>query len=227
MKLILFSIKRAVVTSAVIVSTACTANAATDAIPRIELNKVPLADAIGNLARQSSLNYIFDPHVPGSSFGPGRLLPQPSVTACWTNVTAQAALSDLLKQHHLTLVTNAATTVTRIAPADLRIKPVLTSRVGTNTNSVVPVVVLDFVPLPEAITKLANAADLTVAFDSVVSAPAFADQGTVSLRWEGISLRQALAALLDNYGLVMTEDSASSTARITMRNTESGEGKRR
>jgi hypothetical protein len=87
-------------------------------------------------------------------------------------------------------------------------------------------VTLDFVSPTEAITKLASAARLTVSFDPAVSAPAFDGQGTVSFRWERITLRQALAALLDNYGLAMTEDTASSAARVTLKTKTDGERKR-
>ena len=200
-----------------VVSAVCTGRAADAPIPLIVMDKVPLADAIRNLARQSEFNWIFDPHVPGSEFGPGRLAPNPSITARWTNVTAQAALSALLQEHQLTMVTNPATTVTRIAPGDLGVKPVPASQVGTNASTVIPLLVLDSVPLTEALSRIAGAARLNVLFDPKLSAPAFDGQGTVSLRWERITARQALAALLDNYGLVMSEDPATSTARIGLK----------
>src|SRR3989442_6057015 len=165
MKPISIYTKRAAALTGVLVSAACIVSAADDVIPRIQMVDVPLADAIRNLARQANLNYILDPHVPGSDFGPGRLAPKPSVTANWTNVTAQAALSALLKEHGLTMVTNPATTVTRIAPANLSVKPVPTSQVGTNTSSVIPLLVMDSVFLTEAVTQLASASSLAVSLD--------------------------------------------------------------
>ncbi len=144
---------------------------------------VPLADAIRTLARESNLNYILDPHVPGSDFGPGRLTPK----------------------------------LSRIAPANLSVKPVPTSQVGTNTSSIIPLLVMDSVSLTEAVTQLARSASLAVSLDPKLSATAFDAQGTVSFRWERITARQALAALLDNYDLVMIEDRATSAARITQK----------
>src|SRR5437879_2702402 len=44
-------------------------------LPLIVIEEVPLPDAIRNLARQMNLNYILDPRVPGSNFGPGRSAP--------------------------------------------------------------------------------------------------------------------------------------------------------
>ena len=153
MKPISIDAKRAVALAAVLVSAACIVSAADDPIPLIRMVDVPLADAIKTLARQSNLNYILDPHVPGSDFGPGRLPPKLLVTANWTNVTAQAALTALLKEHSLTMVSNTATTVTRIAPADLSVKPVPISHVGTNTGSIIPLLVMESVFLTEAVTQ--------------------------------------------------------------------------
>ena len=217
MKPISIDTKRAVALAAVLFSAACIVSAADDAIPLIRMVDVPLADAIKILARQSNLNYILDSHVPGSDFGPGRLAPKLLVTANWTNVTAQAALTALLKEHSLTMVSNSATTVTRIAPADLSVKPVPTSHVGTNTGSIIPLLAMDSVSLIEAVTKLASAASLAISLDPELSATDFDTQGTVSFRWERITARQALAALLDNYDLVMIEDRATSAARITQK----------
>src|SRR5439155_14242930 len=215
MKPISIDTKRAGALAAVLVSAACMVSAGDDPIPLIRMVDVPLADTIKILARQSNLNYILDPHVPGSDFGPGRLAPKLLVTANWTNLTAQAALSALLKEHSLTMVSNTATTVTRIAPADVSVKLVPTSHVGTNTGSIIPLLVMDSVSLTEAVTKLASVASLAISLDPELSTTEFDVQGTVSFRWERITARQALAALLDNYDLVMIEDRATSAARIT------------
>src|SRR5436190_324234 len=217
MKPISVDTNRAVALVAVLVSAACIVSAADDVIPLIRMVDVPLADAIKILARQSNLNYILDPHVPGSDFGPGRLAPKLLVTANWTNVTAQAALTALLKEHSLTMVTNPATTVTRIAPANLIVKPAPTSQMGTDTGSFIPLLVMDSVSLSEAVSKVASAASLAISLDPELSTTEFDAQGTVSFRWERITARQALAALLDNYNLVMIEDPATSAASITQK----------
>src|SRR5438876_5550574 len=215
MKPISIDTNRAVALVAILVSAACIVSAADDVIPLIRMVDVPLADAIKILARQSNLNYILDPHVPGSDFGPGRLAPKLLVTANWTNVTAQAALTALLKEHSLTMVSNSATTVTRIAPVNLSVKPAPTNPVGTDISSIIPMLVMDSASLTEAVTKLASAASLAISLDPKLSTTDFDAQGTVSFRWERITARQALAALLDNYELVMIEDHATSAARIT------------
>jgi hypothetical protein len=223
MKAISIYATHAVAFAAILYTSAFGLRAADDALPLIVIDNVPLGDAVRNLARQSGLNYVLDPHVPGSEFGPGRLAPQPSVRARWTNMTARAALNMLLAEHQLIMVTNPATTVARIAPTALGVKPVPVGEVGTNAGPVIPLMVVDSVPLTEAIRNLARAARINVLFDAQVSAPVFDGQGTVSIRWERLRARQALAALLDNYGLVMSEDPATSIARITLRPRSDGE----
>jgi hypothetical protein len=107
-----------------------------------------------------------------------------------------------------------------------------------------PLIILDNVPLPDANRNPARQADLNyllaphvpdsefgpgrslskpiasghwASFDPKVTALAFVGQGTVSFLWRQITLRQALAAVLDNYGLTMVEDAATSTARISLK----------
>jgi type II secretory pathway component GspD/PulD (secretin) len=184
------------------------ATIAQDAVPLIVIDNVPLADAIKNLARQANLNFILDPG----------LTSKLNVSVRWTNMSAYAALTELLKTHKLTIVTNAATSVARIAATDRGIKPVPASQVGTNAGTVIPLMVLDFISLSEAIQRLADAAQLTVVLDpKLKSLRGFNPEETVSFRWEKLTARQALAALLDNYDLMLIEEPASSSARITSR----------
>jgi hypothetical protein len=187
-------------------------------VPLIVIDDVPLTDALKNVARQMELNYILDPRVPGSKFGPGRMAPEPAVNGRWTNVTIQVALTDILHKHRLTIVRNPATTVARIMPAYQTAMPVPASQVGTNTGAVIPVLTMEDVALSETIRKLAVAAQLHVVLDPNVRATATVDLlGLISFRWEKITARQALVALLDNYGLMLIEEPASASTRITFK----------
>ena len=187
-----------------------------DPVPLIVIDDVPSTDAIRNLARQAGLNVIFDPRVPGARFGAGRLEFNPPIHIRWTNLPVQTALSRLVKALNLTIVTNPATTIARIAPANAGVKPVPASQVGASTN-VIPLIVIEEVPLADAIRNLAINADLSVSIDPKLSVPDFADQGTIWVRWEDITARQALAALLDNYDLVLIEEPGASSGRITFK----------
>ena len=184
-------------------------------VPLIVIDKVPLTDAVRNLVRQAELNFILDPRVPGSGFAAGKRAPEPSVSVRWQNVTAREALAALLTAHGLKMVPNPATTVARIAPANATVQPVPASQVGPDTNAVIPLIVMDDVPLQTAISNLAKQIHLNILFDPKLSAPSDERDGLISFRWKNITARQALVALLDNYGLIMVESPSASSARIT------------
>jgi len=187
-------------------------------IPQVVLDNVPLADAIRSLAQQADINFILDPRSPGSVGPDGRLVEQPTVSGRWTNVTARQALDILLTNHDLVLIENPATTVARIAPRKYDVKPVVAELVGGDTNNPIPLIVMQDVPLDTAIVNLARQAQIKVALDPAVpgiSKPGSA--GMLSIRWHKLTPRQALVALLDNYDLMMIEDTTTAVTRITAR----------
>lgn len=177
--------------------------------PVVVLDNVPLVDAIRNLARQANLNYILDPKVAALNT---------TVSGRWTNSNPQTVLNDLLQKHTLTNVASASTSVSRIAPANGSASAVLTNQARANADEVIPLLVIDDVPLPDVIQNLVTAAKLNVIIDPKAKAtPAFTRPERVSFRWEKITIQQALMALLDNYDLVLVEVPASAPAHITPR----------
>ena len=68
----------------------------------------------------------------------------------------------------------------------------------------IPLVEMENVRLPDAIRQLARKARLNVILDPRLAAPPF-NEMTVSIRWENVTAKEALAALLDNHDLVMIE----------------------
>ena len=90
------------------------------------------------------------------------------------------------------------------------------------TNApVIPLIVMDDVPLTDAIKNLARQAGLNYMLDPKISfgqpgpngAPT--PQPSVSIRWENITAEQALNALLNNYSLQLVEDPKTHIARVT------------
>jgi hypothetical protein len=77
------------------------ADAASQVIPLIVMDSVPLADAIRNLANQAEIKYSFAPEVAKDV---ARSRPQPTVTIRWENVSAHHALKSLLANYGLVLV---------------------------------------------------------------------------------------------------------------------------
>ncbi len=135
----------------------------------------------------------------------------------------ELALKQLLREHSLKMVTNAATPVIRIVPLAQFAEPIPASELGNETNSVIPVLLLEYVPLPVVINELGKKAGLKISVDAELpiptSGPPELTLGTsiVSVRWENIRPRQALFALLDVCDLAITEHpgTASATRNIT------------
>jgi type II secretory pathway component GspD/PulD (secretin) len=83
------------------------------------MDEVPLTDAIKNLARQASLNYMLDPKINYGGIGPdGRPVPQPMVSLRWENLTPDQALSAVLNNYNLTIVDDPKTKIARITVKD-------------------------------------------------------------------------------------------------------------
>jgi type II secretory pathway component GspD/PulD (secretin) len=92
-----------------------------ETVPLIVIDDVPLTDAIRNLARQSNLNFQFDPRVTSSN--------QPNVSIRFENVTAQEALSAVLENYGLALVKEPKSKIARVTIKDPKAEDPLVSRI--------------------------------------------------------------------------------------------------
>ena len=92
---------------------------------------------------------------------------------------------------------------------------------AAQTGTVIPLIVMDDVPLTDAIRNLARQAGINYVLDPKIGFGQIGTDGkttaqpNVSLRWENISAEQALTALLNNYTLQLVEDPKSKIARVT------------
>ncbi len=90
-------------------------------------------------------------------------------------------------------------------------------------GAVIPLIVMDDVPLTDAIKNLARQAGLNYMLDPKIGFGQVGPDGkvvaqpSVSIRWENITAEQALNALLNNYSLQLMEDPKTHIARITVR----------
>lgn len=96
-----------------------------------------------------------------------------------------------------------------------------TSATTSPPGAVIPLIVMDDVPLTDAIRNLARQANLNYMLDPKIGyGQPGADgkvtaQPSVSIRWENITAEQALNALLNNHNLQLNEDPKSKIAQIT------------
>jgi type II secretory pathway component GspD/PulD (secretin) len=99
-------------------------------IPLIVMDDVPLTDAIRNLARQASLNYMLDPRIGFGQPGPdGKPAPQPTVSLRWENITAEQALNALLNNYNLQLIDDPKTHIARVTMKDPAAPDPLTTKI--------------------------------------------------------------------------------------------------
>ena len=89
-----------------------------------------LTDAIKNLARAANINYMLDPKIKYGQPGPdGKIVPQPTVSIRWENVTAAQALSALLNNYNLQIVEDPRTKIARVTVKDPAALPALVTEV--------------------------------------------------------------------------------------------------
>ena len=159
-----------------------------------------------------------------------------------TNAAAPAAAPDTTAT--TTVATNVVTTTTttETAPAavpaatpapapaaDVTATPAVEATTTTVTVApvapaavIIPTIVMDEVPLTDAIKNLARQAGLNYILDPKVSFGPPEPDGKVaipniSIRWENVTAEQALTTLLTTYGLQLIEDPKTKIDRIAVR----------
>ena len=138
--------------------------------------------------------------------------PAPATNAPATDTTAAAAPA-----------TNAPAADTTAAAATATPPTATGDTNAAAPGALIPLIVMDDVPLTDAIKNLARQAGLNYMLDPKVSFGQVgpdgrpAPQPNVSIRWENVTAQQALSALLNNYSLQLVEDPKSKIARIMVR----------
>jgi type II secretory pathway component GspD/PulD (secretin) len=87
-----------------------------EVLPLVQFDDAPLVDVIKTLARQASLNIIFDPMV--TAVAPGGETQYPPVSIRLENVTAEAVLEATLKNNNLQLERDPRTGISRVTIKD-------------------------------------------------------------------------------------------------------------
>jgi len=87
-------------------------------------------------------------------------------------------------------------------------------------DEIVPLIVIDDVPLTDAVRNLARQSNLNFQFDPRISST---NQPNVSIRFENVSAQEALLAVLDNYNLKLDRDPRAKIARITLKDPKAEE----
>jgi type II secretory pathway component GspD/PulD (secretin) len=152
-------------------------------------------------ASATATNDAAQPTAAKDTVQPAAQAPAPAAAQVAANEPAQAA--------------PAAATPPAEAPA-----PAKTST-PAQPAAIIPLIVMDDVPLTDAIKNLTRQAGINYLLDPKIGFGQIGPDGkptaqpNVSIRWENITAEQALAALLANYSLQLVEDPKSKIARIT------------
>ncbi len=214
------------------------ATSAAEILPLISFAaEYPLIDAITNLAQQANVNFAVAPELLTNGT-PANILKQPVGIVRFENLTARQALESLLSQKALMLGTRADANGTLLGTVESKLAPLPAD--GGDLGVVTPPSDkqdLDMlfdpnkeVPLITAIQMLARLAKLNVLIDprvktggirqvgtNIVELPPVATN-TVSLStYGGVSPRQTLEAVLNNYGLTLLTDPKTGFSQVTFR----------
>ncbi len=137
-----------------------------------------------------------------------------------TNASPAAAATPATPAAAETPTAPPADTTTTVTTTEVTTAPV----VDTNAPGavVIPTIVMDEVPLTDAIKNLARQADLNYILDPKVTFGPPTPDGKVpvpniSIRWENVTAEQALNTLLTTYGLQLVEDPRTRIARVTVK----------
>lgn len=193
-------------------------------------------DAVSSLAQQAGIVYVIAPELVTNGL-PAPILRQPVGAVRFENVTARHALDQLLAQKGLVLGTRAGSSTILLGAKDSKLSPIEPE--GGDLAKTAPedkVEIETFfdpnkeVPLITAIQMLARLAKLNVLIDpriktggirqvgtNVIELPPVATN-TVSLStYGGVTSRQTLEALLNNYGLILVTDPNTGFSQVTFR----------
>ena len=199
-----------------------------DLIPLIQFNDVPITTAIENLARRDNIRYLIDPKLSelGSSIVSDPM-PEPILSLRLENITCWNVLNRMLNIRKLVLIDDPATHVARITRSDSP-EPVVdasllempTNNLVPLTNGIIPVIQFEDTALDVILEVLIRESSLHVTLDPRIQGTIDPRKGwlnhmpVLSLRWEGITPKQALIALCKNYDLIIVKDSANDLIRI-------------
>jgi hypothetical protein len=185
--------------------------------PLIEMDDMPISQAIEVLARSADINYLVDTRLSKWWTFPdldGHATHEPIVTFHWKNLTSKEALLRLLKEHNLVLFEDAITSVARITYVNQIVNTIDANLLGSDTN-LIPVIQFWDVPITTALQNLARQAGVNYMLDPKIGYGQPDKNGKIreepllTFRWENITAKQGLAALFKNYDLVISNNPAN------------------
>jgi type II secretory pathway component GspD/PulD (secretin) len=135
-----------------------------------------------------------------------------------TTLESDTTLTNPVPQPEATAEVIDETPVTEIATA-----PEVDIAAPSESSPIIPLIVMDEVPLTDAVKNLARQANINYMLDPKINYGQPGPDGklmiqpSVSIRWENVTAEQALFALLNNYNLQVNIDPKTQISRISPR----------
>ena len=211
---------------------------AAEVMPLISFDaEYPVMEAVTNLAAQAEITYSLSPEVLNTNGAPSGVLTQAVGNVRYENVTARQALDLLLSQKGLVLGRREGGSDILLGTRESNLIPLEPEGGDLTRMEVDPEEQLDAIidpnkeiPLITAIHMLARLAEINVLVDprvktggirqigtNIVELPPVATN-TVSLStYGGVTPRQMLEAVLNNYGLVLIQDRQTGFHQVTFK----------
>jgi Flp pilus assembly secretin CpaC len=213
------------------------AKTAGEVVPFISLGgDFPVMEAITNLAQQAGISYQLAPEMLTNDV-PVEVLREPIGSTHFENITYRKALDTLLAQKGLVIGTRPGTAGYLLGFKDSKLTPIEPE--GGDLSKMAPEDDLTMeavfdpnreVPLLQAIQMLGRLAKLNILIDPRIKSGGIRQVGTnivelppvgtntVSLStFGGVTPRQTLDAVLNNYGLMLVTDPKTTFSQVTFR----------
>ena len=206
-----------------------------DPAPVIAFDDLELTNTLVQLAKLVELDIQFDPALSNLKTPGGPRVCDIKVTEKWREITPLQAMQALLDNFGLQPAPIPGSSALRIIARDPNLPGTSVTTVNLTDNeqrwgaattnmdegyAVAGSVSFDNLELPNAIRQLAMLANLNIQFDPALLDKKAADGTPVSpphvtKKWMNVSARQALQALLDQYGWRMTLTEGDPILRVT------------
>jgi hypothetical protein len=188
--------------------------------PLIEMHDVPLSSAIESLARRAGANYLPEPGLLQKTDASGEPVAERTADFRLKNVTAKDVLMRLLNLHHLVLMEDPVSNIAIIARVSQSTNRLFSgmSEVAlkfkySQTNELLPLILLSDVPITTAIENLARQEDVRYMIDPRVSRQWWDSSSAgglreplINLRLEHITAWNTLNRMLNVYNLVIIDN---------------------
>jgi hypothetical protein len=178
---------------------------ATNLIPLIVFEDVPLTVGMENLARQAGINYLLDPRMGYGWWDRyGHLVAEPRVTLRWEKMTAEHAFLALCANYGFAVVREPSSGFAFIRISGHNVHFVNSDFYQNDTN-MIPVMEFQDEPLSAVLKNLAKQAHMKCILSARVDSGHPEKEPHLSVLWQNLTARQAFAGLCEDYDLEVTK----------------------